>query len=265
MDRMGADQNSAFDSFYKFLDNSGRLLSELPTGFVQNAPLSKEEQQLVFQWLSIGNLQYNAVVNNMFAVLRDLRLEMQSILEAATHRGLMVDPPKKEWEERIVMSKITLPLDEGPTRGKHRIRRSRQDRRASKGGGAGTLAADRLLLAQKYGEEIVVMHDFISHEQGRIRRSQHRGFHRDYTRSKEFFGDPDNAYRSGEKLLSLPSFYLMAVTFCDVKRAGTREPHTEALAQRREQRERVAATNILEGKKRRRKKPRGRRGLISQW
>ena len=27
MDRMGSEQNSAFDSFYKFLDNSGRLLT----------------------------------------------------------------------------------------------------------------------------------------------------------------------------------------------------------------------------------------------
>ena len=27
MDRMGSEQNSAFDSFYKFLDNNGRLLT----------------------------------------------------------------------------------------------------------------------------------------------------------------------------------------------------------------------------------------------
>ena len=223
MGEPGTDQNSAFDSFYKFLDNSGRLLSELPTGFVQNAPLSKEEQQLVFQWLSVGNLQYNATANNMYAVLRDLRLEMQSILEEAGESGLMKDPPKKEWEERIVMAKITLPLDEGNT------------------------------IEGQYGEDIGIMHAFISKEQGRIRRSQQRGFFRDYTRSKEFFGDPDKAYRSGEKLLSLPSFYQLAVTFCDVKRSGTREPHTEALAQRREQRERVQPMNILDGKKRRRK------------
>ena len=30
MDRMGSEQNSAFDSFYKFLDNSGRLLTWRP-------------------------------------------------------------------------------------------------------------------------------------------------------------------------------------------------------------------------------------------